>query len=84
MDTAEHDIPSSLISEALLARSNLYRSCGTGISTVTWPGVSRETSAFSFVIPFMGINYQDSLLPEAVSKDYLKTCMLYWTELQSK
>lgn len=84
MDTAEHDILSSLISEVLLARSNLYRSCGIGISTVTWPEVSRKTSAFSFVTLFMGINYQDSLLPEAVSKDYLKICMLYWTELLSK
>lgn len=36
MDTAEHNIPSSLIIEVLLARSNLYRSCGIGISTITY------------------------------------------------
>lgn len=83
MGTAEHDIPSSLITAVLSARSNLCWSCGIGISTVTWPEVSSKASAFSFVILFMGINSQDSLLLEAVSKDSLKVYMLYWTGLQS-
>lgn len=42
--------PSNPISEVLLARSNLDRSCDTGISIVTWPEVSSKTSAFSFII----------------------------------
>lgn len=50
MHTVEQDIPSNPISEVLLARSNLYRSCDTGISIVTWPEVSSKISAFSFII----------------------------------
>lgn len=47
MDTAQQDIPSNPISEVLLARSNLYRSCDTGIATLTWPEINSNTNVFS-------------------------------------
>lgn len=56
IDAAEQDIPSNPITEVHLARSNLYRSCDTGIATLTWPEISSNTNVFSSRSTFKGNN----------------------------